>query len=100
MSKSKAAAQNRIKELERLLVEAKAQQTRVYHFADIGVVGASTNSYTGSGVILTITGLGGKELIPPTLIRNGLSVESIEALRADIRRSYLDSISLKPRGVA
>lgn len=41
----------------------------------------------GSGVVLQLTGIGGREIIPPVMIRDGLSDDTVAALRRDVRRS-------------
>ena len=57
---------------------------------------ASTDRLSGSGIIITLTALGGMKVVGPTMIRNGLSKETIEALKGDFRRSYEDAIVFKP----
>lgn len=84
-------------ELERKLQEALAGQAHTYHFADRGLDKASTQHLSASGVVLTLTALGGRELVAPTLIRDGLSDELIAALRADFARSYALATLFKPR---
>ena len=41
-----------------------------------------------SGVILELTALGGKEIIPPVMIRDGLSQATIKAIQNDLCRSF------------
>jgi hypothetical protein len=50
----------------------------------------------GSGVILSMTFLGGKEVFEPVMIRNGLSKETIEAIKADLVRSFEYATEMKP----
>ena len=85
-------------QLKRQLDEALATQTHVYHFADAGLDKAGTKHLMGSGVVLTLTVLGGRELIPPTLIRDGLSDDLVAALRAEFVRSYDLATLFKPKG--
>ena len=80
-------------DLERKIKELTAQLPSTYHFAN-GTIDA-TERLMGSAVILELTGLGGKQMIVPVAIRDGLSPETIAALRADIARSYERSIELK-----
>lgn len=87
---SKATLERRVKELE-------AQLVHVYHFADATLHRASTNACIGSAVIVQLTVLGGQDIINPVAIRDGLSDETIEALRRDIRRSYERAVELKPK---
>jgi hypothetical protein len=89
----------RIAELERKLREAEAGQAHVYHFADCYLDKASTKHLMSSGVILTLTVLGGREICDPVLIRDGLSEETILAIKADLRRSYELAVMYKPKGV-
>lgn len=42
----------------------------------------------GSAIILTLTGLWGREIVPPVAIRDGLSPATIAALQDDLRRSF------------
>lgn len=97
--KPKQTKTQRIAELERKLVEATAIQADNYHFADANIGKASTEHMRGSGVIITIKALGGREIVEPVLIPDGLSVETIDALRSDLRRAFLRATELKPRGV-
>ena len=89
----------RMADLERQLTEAKAAQVHNYHFADANVGKAVTEKMMGSGVILTITALGGREIVEPVMILNGLSQETVAALRADFRRAFKYATELKPKGV-
>lgn len=53
----------------------------------------------GSGVVLTLSGLGGAEICKAVLIRDGLSAETIAALKRDIARSFIEATAFKPKGV-
>lgn len=97
--KPKQTKAERIVELERKLREAEAAQVHHYHFASATVGKASMDYLKGSGVIITLTVLGGREIFDPVMIRNGLSNETIEGLKADFIRSYEYAIELKPKGV-
>jgi len=83
-------------ELERKLIEALAGQAHVYGFASREINKASTEHMIASGVVLTLTALGGREIIKPVLIRDGLSNETIEAIRRDLTRSYEAVLMFKP----
>lgn len=96
--KTKQTKAERIAELERKLREAEASQSYVYHFADATVDKASTKHLMASGVIITLTVLGGREIFEPVLIRDGLSQETITALKADFVRSYELASLFKPKG--
>jgi hypothetical protein len=76
------------RQLEREVKELKAQLCISYHFAHQTIDKASIDRLLGSGVLLELTGIGGKEIISPVMILNGLSKETIEALKADFKRSY------------
>lgn len=96
--KTKQTKAQRIAELERKLKEAEAAQVHQYNFASSTVDKASTAYLMGSGVVMTLTVLGGREIFSPILIRDGLSSETIEALKADFVRSYELATLLKPKG--
>lgn len=84
--------------LQRKLKEAIASQIHIYHSADLALDKLSTDNLAGSGVILELTVLGGRTGIEPTLIRDGLSKQTIEAIRNDLKRSYDLATMFKPRG--
>lgn len=96
--KTKQTKAQKIADLERKLQEALAGQSHVYHFADAALDKASVRQLAASGVVITMTVLGGRSLFEPVLIRDGLSVELIAALRADFRRSYTAGNLFKPKG--
>ena len=74
--------------LERKLLEALAGQAHVYNFANATADKASTDHLLGSGVIMTLTVLGGRKIMEPVLFRDGLSAETIAAIKADLKRSF------------
>lgn len=90
----------RIIDLERRLQEAIAGQAHTYYFADTSLDKASAKHLTASGVVITLTVLGGRKICEPVLIRDGLSNETIAALKADIVRSYQLATLYKPKGVS
>ena len=83
------------RQLERKLMEAKACQAHTYHFVNGSIEKASTKHMMASGVVLTLTALGGKELTIPVLIHDGLSDETITAIKADLKRSYDTATRIK-----
>jgi hypothetical protein len=95
--KTKQTKAQRIAELERQLQEAQAGAAHVYHFATASIPKASTAHLAGSGVVLTLTVLGGREVCKPVLIRDGLSPELVAALTADMVRSYELATLYKPK---
>ena len=84
------------KELERKLREAEASQAHNYYFAQKELEKLSTERLMGSGVILSLTVLGGGERIKPVLISDGLSKETITAIKADLKRSFDTATLFKP----
>ena len=84
MSKHKVSR----KDLKRQLKEALAGQVHTCHFADAELHKASQKVLMGSAVILTLETLGGRTIIGPVMIRDGLNEETIVSLRNDIHRSY------------
>lgn len=42
----------------------------------------------GSGVVLQISAIGGKEVLPAVMIRDGLSAATVKAIQEDLRRSF------------
>ena len=98
MKAQKISKTDRLRKAEREVLELKAQLASTYHFADASLDKASEDRMLGSGVLLQLTGIGGKELILPTMIRDGLSKETIECIRKDIARSYKTATEFKPKG--
>ncbi len=96
--KTKNTKAQRIAELERKLMEAESSHAHLYHYADANIDKASTGHLMGSGAIITLTVLGGREIFKPVLIRDGLSQETITALKADFVRSYGLATLAKPKG--
>lgn len=86
-------------DLKRKVMELTGQLASAYHFADATLDKAGPD-LLGSGVLLQLHALGGKELIEPVVIRDGLSLETIAALRKDIERSHELATMLKPKGVS
>lgn len=84
-------------DLQRKVIELEAQLACTYHFAS-ATLDKAGDALTASGCLVRLHALGGRELIPPVLIRDGLSAETIAALRADIVRSYAGAVALRPKG--
>ena len=82
--------------LARQCMELKSQLVHQYHFAQQAIDKASVERMVGSGVILTLTALGGKELVEPVMIKDGLSPETIVAIKRDLYRSYDLAIAWRP----
>ena len=84
----KAKLTEQIASLERRLFESKAQFASRLGAAFDSIPKAGTEIYIGSGVIITVQAIGGKEITQPFLIRDGLSPETVKALQSDIARSF------------
>ncbi|MEJ5084958.1 hypothetical protein [Brucella pseudogrignonensis] len=93
MIKQKKAKQTKA-DLRRKVTELTAQLASTYHFADAEL--HKSGGLMGSGVLLQLTALGGREIINPVVIRDGLSPATIAAIRADIERSFETAIAFKP----
>lgn len=82
----RAELERKLAEAERRAFELRAQLA--------GTLGAAFDAMPkagdchGSAVIVTMRALGGREIVPPVAIRDGLSVRTIEALQDDLRRSF------------
>lgn len=86
---TKADLQRKVKELE-------AQLAHQYHFAAQYIDKAGMDKTMGSAVILELTFLGGRKVIEPVAIKDGLSKETIAAIKADLKRSYERTVEFKP----
>ncbi|MBB3017635.1 hypothetical protein FHR70_000675 [Microvirga lupini] len=84
------------RDLERKVMELNGQLAYVYAFASKDIAKASTDHLMASGVLLQLTVLGGREIIKPVVIRDGLSHETIEALKKDLARSFELATHYKP----
>lgn len=74
-----ATQRRKIKELEACRIMNKSM---AYNALD-----KCGDSFLGSAVIITIEGLGGKFKIDPFAISDGLSKETIQAIKEDIKKS-------------
>lgn len=74
------------KDLERRIQELEAQCPWNARAA-LREIGNAGDKFTASAVILRLTALGGREVINPVAIRDGLSDETIAQLRKDIERT-------------
>lgn len=92
--KSTTAA--RIAKLEREKKELEAQLVFRHHFASAELDKMSIDRMMGSAVILEMKALGGKFGVDPVAISDGLSEETIKAIKADLVRSYNQAIEFKP----
>lgn len=83
-------------DLQRQTKELTAQLACSYHFASAELHKAG-DALKASGVLIELHALGGRQLINPVVIADGLSADTIAALRRDIARSYARAIELKPK---
>jgi hypothetical protein len=95
MNKEKTKKQI-IADKDRQILELKAQLIHVYHFAKSTIDKAGEKYMMGSGVLVQITALGGREISLPFVIKDGLSQETINAIKADLIRTYELSTIFKP----
>lgn len=96
MIKMKKKAKTRV-ELEREIKELKGQLANSYYLASKAVEKASADHLMASGAVLTITALGGREIVDCVVIRDGLSNETIAAIKSDLMRSYDLATKHKPK---
>lgn len=87
MKTTKPAKKTR-QQLEREILEMKASLAASYHFANLEIGKCSSDNFMGSGILLQLSAIGGKELINPVLLRDGLSDETIAAIKRDLKYSY------------
>lgn len=88
--------QNKIDDLQRRLLTSEASQLHNLHFASADIQKVCNSKMQGSGVILSIKALNGADIVKPTMIANGLSQETILAIKADLTKAYEYTIELKP----
>lgn len=98
-SKKKLELEKQIQSLQWKLKEMEAQLVHQYHFAAAQIGKASIAKVTGSAVVLELTFLGGTKVMEPVAIRDGLSDETIAAIKADLKRSYDVATVFKPGDV-
>lgn len=84
-------------DLEREIKELKGQLANAYYIAANAIHKASVDHLMASGAVLSISALGGREIIDSVVIRDGLSKETIAAIRADLKRSYDLATLHKPK---
>lgn len=84
------------KQLEAEIVALKAQLTSSYWMASERLKELGKDKMMGSAVILTMTHLDGREAIGPVAIRDGLSDETIKAIKEDLIRSFDLATELQP----
>lgn len=88
-----------VKQLKQKIIELEAQLAFRIPAAMEALEKASERHMMASACILRITALGGREIVEPVAIRDGLSQESIIALQNDLKRSWVITTIRKPKGV-
>jgi hypothetical protein len=88
MTKTKQTKAQLIAKQQRQILDLESQLAHRYHFAATSIDKAGTKHMMSSGVLLQLTANGGRELINPVMIKDGLSDETIAAIKADLKRSY------------
>jgi hypothetical protein len=96
MTKTKQTKAQLIAKQQRQILDLESQLAHRYHFAAQAIDKADTKRMMGSGVLLQLTANGGRELINPVMIKDGLSDETIAAIKADLKRSYDLAVMFKP----
>lgn len=93
-TKKRVHLENQLADAQRRVTELRAQLA--------GTMGAAFDAMPkaadchGSAVILTLTALGGREIIQPVAIRDGLSKATIAAIQDDLRRSFEQATLVSP----
>lgn len=85
-------------ELQRKNRELEAQLASTYHFASVGLAdpkGPTRARTMASGVLVQMHYLGGREVCPAFVLKDGLSDELILALRRDIKHSWDRAVEFK-----
>lgn len=75
----------------------KASLIHTYHFAGAELLKCGNDRFMGSGLIVQIKSLTGKELVTPFMIKNGLSNTTINGLLDDMQRTFDDATEFKPQ---
>lgn len=85
MKQNKVSKDEQIKKLQREKMELLAQLLCSQDMAHRNIPKAA--GVKASAVIVTITALGGQVICEPFAVADGLSVETVKCLQADIKRS-------------
>lgn len=89
-----AKKRNTVKELQWRLVMQSAQDLIALRSAHENLKTCDKGRYMASGVIIEIKNLSGESIVAPVCIADGLSAETIEALRADVAASHARRVEL------
>lgn len=94
MTTKKLTKSQQIGILTRQKMELEAQLVGMLHFVRIGL--NKNRGIKGGGVIVRMHHLGGAEVCPPFMIKDGPSDATIDALLDDVRRTFAEATELKP----
>ncbi len=83
-----------INKLRKRIKALEAQLISSQYFAMLSLAHLTEKKYMGSGIVLTITDLSGKEVMSPAMIKNGFSKETVNALKKDFEKSMKDTLEL------
>ena len=86
---------------QRALAQLEASMLHTQREAYTGLPKAGKDSMMASGVIVTLTALGGRQIVPPFVITDGLSPDTIQALQHDLAITQMDTIGrnkISPKG--
>ena len=86
-----------VAELRQRISDLEAQIASRCGYAADEIDGAG-DKLMSSSVILEIRALGGRKIVKPVAIRDGLSRETIEAIKTDLRRSFALATIKQPKG--
>ena len=84
-------------DLQREVKELKAQLAHTNHFAAEELKKLGPDRVMGGGIIVEMATLGGRVTVGPFCIRDGFSKETIDALIADLVRSYNQVVIFSPK---
>ena len=73
-------------QLEQIIKDLKAQSAYSTRSA-LQEISKADDRLMASACVIHLTALGGREIINPVAIRDGLSAETIQAIKNDIRRT-------------
>lgn len=92
--------QEELNDLRRKLRNSEACEFTRKIYSQRNISNAGKDRYLGSAVIVSIVDLNGRTIIEPTAIYGGLSQESIDALRKDLKETLRHSIELSQKEVS
>jgi len=76
--------------------ESKASCPSNYHFCGAELFKLHRDKMLGSGVIMTLSSIKGKTLVPPIMLSDGLSTDTVNSLLEDFQYSFDQRIQFTP----